>query len=61
MRELPDYLRPLPGPNEGSAASEATARASQPEDSGVPGLIRPMQRGHSGAFITDAIVTASGV
>jgi len=56
MRELPDYLRPLPGPNEGSAASEATARAAQPEDSGVPGLIRPMQRGHSGAFITDAIV-----
>ena len=53
MRELPDYLRPLPGPNEGSAASEATARAAQPEDSGVPGLIRPMQRGHSGAFITD--------
>jgi type IV pilus assembly protein PilB len=56
MRELPDYLRPLPGPSDGSAANEATARASEPEDSGVPGLIRPMHRGRSGAFVTDAIV-----
>jgi type IV pilus assembly protein PilB len=54
-RELPEYLRPVPGPTEGSAAA---AEAQQPEvpESGIPGLIPPTQRGHSGAFVTDAIV-----
>ncbi len=56
MRELPDYLRPLPGPNDGPGASEAAAREPEDPDTGVSGLIHPMTRGHSGAFITDAIV-----
>src|SRR5262245_59132344 len=56
MREIPDYLRPVPGPNDGRAANEATARQPEVSDSGVAGLIHPMTRGHSGAFITDAIV-----
>jgi type IV pilus assembly protein PilB len=54
-RELPEYLRPVPGPGEGSAAA---AEAQQPEEpqSGIAGLIPPTRRGHSGAFVTDAIV-----
>jgi type IV pilus assembly protein PilB len=54
-RELPEYLRPVPGPGEGSAAA---AEAKQPEDSesGIAGLIPPTRRGHSGSFVTDAIV-----
>jgi type IV pilus assembly protein PilB len=103
-RELPEYLRPVPEPLEGSpSAAEATppedaaadstspeepatqqalpeqptrheppleepaAEARPPEDSAVDpaspapalesqGLIPPTQRGHSGAFVTDAIV-----
>jgi len=53
-RELPEYLRPVPGPGEGSAAA---AEAQEPEEpqSGISGLIPPTQRGHSGAFVTDAI------
>jgi type IV pilus assembly protein PilB len=49
-RDLPDYLRPVPGP-------EATAAAPQdapPE--GPPGLTPPRRRGHSGSFVTDVIV-----
>ena len=30
MRELPDYLRPLPGPNDGGRAPRAAA-AREPE------------------------------
>jgi type IV pilus assembly protein PilB len=57
MRELPDYLRPLPGPNDpGASAAQAAAPADEAEGSGTPGLIPPMRRGHSGGFITDAIV-----
>ena len=59
MRELPDYLRPLPGPNEGSGQRREAAAPEhpQPEDSGTPGLIRAdAAAGHSGGFITDAIV-----
>jgi type IV pilus assembly protein PilB len=55
-RELPEYLRPVPGPGEGSASA---AEATQPEESRPnepSGLIPPSSRGHSGAFITDAIV-----
>jgi len=57
MRELPDYLRPLPGPNDpGASAAQAVAPGDEGESSGTPGLIPPMRRGHSGGFITDAIV-----
>jgi type IV pilus assembly protein PilB len=57
MRELPDYLRPLPGPNDpGASAAQAAASGDEAESSGTPGLIPPMRRGHSGGFITDAIV-----
>ena len=57
MRELPDYLRPLPGPNDpGGSAAQAAAPGDEAEGSGTPGLIPPMRRGHSGGFITDAIV-----
>ena len=57
MRELPDYLRPLPGPNDpGASAAQAAAPGDEAESSGTPGLIPPMRRGHSGGFITDAIV-----
>src|SRR4051812_3066387 len=55
-RELPEYLRPVPGPGDGSAAA---AEAHEPEEEakeGIPGLIAPTRRGHSGAFVTDAIV-----
>jgi type IV pilus assembly protein PilB len=57
MRELPDYLRPLPGPNDpGASAAQAAAPGDEAEGSGTPGLIPPMRRGHTGGFITDAIV-----
>ena len=57
MRELPDYLRPLPGPNDpGATAAQAAAPGDEAESSATPGLIPPMRRGHSGGFITDAIV-----
>src|SRR5919109_4208815 len=58
MRELPEYLRPVPGPGDGSGASAAHAAApgTEGEASGTPGLIPPMSRGHTGGFITDAIV-----
>src|SRR5919109_340573 len=54
-RELPDYLRPVPGPSEGSAAAAQAAEADQPQEE-HSGLIAPSRRGHSGAFVTDAIV-----
>ena len=58
MRELPDYLRPLPGPDEGPGTSAPSAAAANQESEagGTPGLIPPVHRGHSGGFITDAIV-----
>src|SRR5215211_4083903 len=52
-RELPEYLRPVPGPGEGSASAAAQPEEPQDEHSG---LISPTRRGHSGAFTTDAIV-----
>jgi type IV pilus assembly protein PilB len=54
MRELPDYLRPVPGPGGGESAAHAAAPGEEAE--GTPGLIAPMSSGHTGAFITDAIV-----
>jgi type IV pilus assembly protein PilB len=58
VRELPEYLRPVPGPGDGSAASAAHAAApgAEGEAGGTPGLIPPMSRGHTGGFITDAII-----
>ena len=58
MRELPEYLRPVPGPQAGGEASTAHAAApgEEAESGGTPGLIPPTRRGHSGGFITDAIV-----
>ena len=57
-RELPGYLRPVPGPEDPGGANEATATApSSPAlEAEKTGLIPPMSPGHSGAFITDAIV-----
>jgi type IV pilus assembly protein PilB len=53
-RDLPEYLRPVPGPGEASAAA---AHAEEQEQQGQhTGLIPPTKRGHSGAFVTDAIV-----
>ena len=58
MRELPEYLRPVPGPGDGSgvSAAQAAAPGAEQEAGGTPGLIPPMSRGHTGGFITDAIV-----
>ena len=57
MRELPEYLRPVPGPGDGSGASAAQAAAPGAEGAGgTPGLIAPRSRGHTGGFLTDAIV-----
>jgi type IV pilus assembly protein PilB len=57
VRELPEYLRPVPGPDGGAAsAAHAAAPGSETEGSDTPGLIPPMSRGHTGGFITDAIV-----
>src|SRR3954464_5712159 len=53
-RDLPDYLRPVPGPGEGSASAAQAAQSKQQEDHS--GLIPPTRRGHSGGFVTDAIV-----
>ncbi len=62
-RDLPDYLRPVPAPGgaagSGDAAAGAAAAASEQdsaEEGGTPGLVPPMRRGHSGGFITDAVV-----
>jgi type IV pilus assembly protein PilB len=56
-RELPDYLRPVPGPGDkGPTEAAATASDSQPDVSGTAGLIPPMRRGRSGSFITDVVV-----
>jgi type IV pilus assembly protein PilB len=58
VRELPDYLRPVPGPGDGSgaAAAQAAAPSADGEASATTGLIPPRSRGHTGGFLTDAIV-----
>jgi type IV pilus assembly protein PilB len=55
-RELPDYLRPVPGPGDAGSADAATASDREPEVSGTPGLIPPMRQGRSGSFLTDVVV-----
>jgi type IV pilus assembly protein PilB len=64
-RDLPDYLRPVPEPGGGApgtgekaAAGAAAAAASEdvPAQGEKPGLIPPMRKGHSGGFITDAVL-----
>jgi type IV pilus assembly protein PilB len=55
-RDLPDYLRPVPGPGEGSASTAHAEEPHEPTEAERTGLIPPSQRGHSGAFVTDAIV-----
>jgi type IV pilus assembly protein PilB len=89
-RELPDYLRPVPGPAQAGAGKTDAAAPQEPSANGgdpaavanggdpaavangseqpapatagdqgaaeTPGLIPPLRRGHSGGFITDAIV-----
>jgi len=45
----------VPGPGEGSASAAEAAQPEQPQDD-HSGLIPPSRRGHSGAFVTDAIV-----
>ena len=55
-RELPDYLRPVPGPGDAGSADAATASDREPEVSGTPGLIPPMRHGRSGSFLTDVVV-----
>ena len=38
MRELPDYLRPLPGPNDAPGPAPPRPRPSDPaEETGTPG------------------------
>ncbi|MDX6605974.1 MAG: type pilus assembly protein PilB [Solirubrobacterales bacterium] len=55
-RELPEYLRPVPGPGEGSAAAAEAHEPDEPTQSEISGLIPPTRRGHSSGFVTDAIV-----
>jgi type IV pilus assembly protein PilB len=64
-RDLPDYLRPVPEPGGGPGVGEqpgAGAAAAVPSEDAPahegekPGLIPPMRQGHSGGFITDAVV-----
>jgi type IV pilus assembly protein PilB len=72
-RELPEYLRPVPGPEGGPKAPPEAGDVAEPvepadptpgsaseesaEEPGLPqGVIPPTRRGHSGAFVTDAIV-----
>jgi type IV pilus assembly protein PilB len=58
VRELPEYLRPVPVPggDAGASAAQAAAPGAEGEAGGTPGLIPPMSRGHTGGFISDAIV-----
>jgi type IV pilus assembly protein PilB len=56
VRELPDYLRPVPGPaGTSESAAQAAVPGAQGEAGDTPGLIAPMSRGHTGGFLTDAI------
>jgi type IV pilus assembly protein PilB len=51
-RDLPHYLRPVPGPE-----AQAAAVRSEPESgSGTSGLYPPASAGHGGGFVTDVIV-----
>ncbi|MBM3667351.1 MAG: type II secretion system protein GspE [Actinobacteria bacterium] len=50
-RDLPRYLRPVPGPDD-----QAAAAAETPGQEGTSGLIAPRQIGRSAGFVTDVIV-----
>ena len=45
----PEYLTPVP-------SGESTAPQLEPQQEGTPGLTPPVNRGHSGRFISDVIV-----
>jgi type IV pilus assembly protein PilB len=47
----PGYLKPVPAPGSAEAAVEISHDVE-----GTPGITPPMQRGHSGRFISDVIV-----
>jgi type IV pilus assembly protein PilB len=47
--DRPTHLRPV-------QPDDALARVPEEEEQGTPGLIPPMNRGHSGRFITDVLV-----
>ena len=51
----PDYLKPVPatGATESALAAEQASAEGTP---GTPGITPPVKRGHSGTFISDAIV-----
>jgi type IV pilus assembly protein PilB len=55
VRELPEYLRPVPGDGSGLSAAQAAAPSAEGGADATSGLIAPMSRGHTGGFITDAI------
>jgi type IV pilus assembly protein PilB len=63
-RDLPDYLRPVPAPGgapgtgeqPGAGAAAAASQDAATREEEKPGLIPPMRQGHSGGFITDAVI-----
>jgi type IV pilus assembly protein PilB len=49
--QLPEYLRPVPGPAEAAAIA-----VPEVEEEAVPGLTPPLKRGHSSGFVTDQLL-----
>jgi type IV pilus assembly protein PilB len=55
----PEYLTPVPATGAANGAGNGAAVAAEVEEAapeGTPGLTPPIERGHSGMFITDVIV-----
>ena len=50
--QLPEYLRPVPGPAEAAAA----ILPEETEETEVAGLTPPLKRGHSSGFVTDQLL-----